>query len=170
MFWGKRQKSCLEPLTDRIERESLKNFEKVYEHVINSIFKKLSIRFSTGRKLDSISWKCFDWSNTNWAPIETDKDSYQILITILIDRKTGSISQNSGKISFLKNTTLLCRNSLKHWILWRKKKSMSMRWNAFSKTLVLNPIFPKLRFSIKTLIFSNLVGQTKITHNSMYKV
>ena len=54
-FGGKRQKSCLEPMTDRIERESLKIFEKVYEHVINSIFKKLSIRFSTGRKLDSIS-------------------------------------------------------------------------------------------------------------------
>ena len=57
---GKRKKSCLEPLTDQIERESLKNFEKVYEHMRNSVFKKLSIRFSTDRKLDSIGRKCFD--------------------------------------------------------------------------------------------------------------
>ena len=51
----------------------------------------------------------------------------------------------------------------------------------FSKTHVLNPIFPKLRFSIhslkhqnmfciKLMKFSNLVGQTKDTHNNMYKV
>ena len=53
----------------------------------------------------------------------------------------------------------------------------------FPKTLVLNPIF-KIKifhqlslnsqianmFCIKLKEFSNLVGQTKITHNNMYKV
>ena len=53
-----------------------------------------------------------------------------------------------------------------------------------SKTLVLNPDFSKNKvfkqlslnsqvanmFCIKLKEFSNLVGQTKITHNNMYKV
>ena len=53
-----------------------------------------------------------------------------------------------------------------------------------SKTLVLNPNFSKIKifnqlslnsqtakmFYIKLKEFSNLVGQTKITHNNMYKV
>ena len=60
-FGGKRQKILLGAF-DRSnrERKNLKTFEKVYEHVRNSVFKKLSIRFSTDRKLDSISRKCFD--------------------------------------------------------------------------------------------------------------
>ena len=59
-----------------------------------------------------------------------------------------------------------------------------MRRNAFSKTQVLNPVFPKLRFSnirplnsqasnmfyIKLKVFSNFVGQTKDTHNYMHNV
>ena len=54
-FGGKRQKILLGAF-DRLnrERKNLKTFEKVYEHVRNSVFKKLSIQFLTDRKLDSI--------------------------------------------------------------------------------------------------------------------
>ena len=45
----------------------------------------------------------------------------------------------------------------------------------FFKNKVLNPIFPKLRFSsikivLHNKVFANLVGQTKDTHNYMYNV
>ena len=153
------------------ERKSLKNFEKVYEHVRNSVFKKLPVQFSTDRKLDSIGRKCFDWSNTNWAPIETDKDSQQIFYRNFNRSKNRFNRSKFWKNQFFEKHNIIMQKLLKALnFMEKKKKSMSMRWNAFSKTLVLNPIFPKLRFSIKTLIFSNLVGQTKITHNSMYKV
>ena len=99
------KKNGLEPWPSRIERErkSWKTFEKVSLNTWKSVLKKFSTRFLIDRKTNSIGRKCFDWSNTNRAPIETNKDSRTFLIAILIGRKTISIGQNSGKISFLKN-------------------------------------------------------------------
>ena len=73
---GKRQKIGLEPWLSRIEREKkLKNFGKSeFEHVKIS-FKKILYTIFDQSKIDSIGWKCFDWSNTNRASIETDRDS-----------------------------------------------------------------------------------------------
>ena len=101
---GKWQKIILEPWPSRIEREKVeKTFEKVSLNRWKSVFKKFSTWFSIYRKTNLIGRKCFDWSNTNRAPIEIDRDSQTFLIAILIGRKTSSISRKSGKIRFLKN-------------------------------------------------------------------
>ena len=62
----------------------------------------------------------------------------------LIESKFRSIKILEKPI-FWKTKQIFCRNSSKHSILWIK--CMSMRWNAFQKTLVLNSVFPKLRVS-----------------------
>ena len=60
-FWRKTTKILLGAFDQsNRERKSLKKFEKVYEHVRNSVFKKLPVQFSTDRKLDLIGRKCFD--------------------------------------------------------------------------------------------------------------
>ena len=91
----------------------------------NQVFKKTLYKIFDQSKIR------FDWSNINRASIETNKGWPKILIAILIDQKKGLIDRNSGKNKFLKNTTILYRNSSKHWILWIK--CMSIRWNVFQK-------------------------------------
>ena len=46
----------LRPIEER-EGEAFESFEIVFEHVRNKVLKKISIRFSIDRKLDSIDWK-----------------------------------------------------------------------------------------------------------------
>ena len=121
-------KNLIWALTDRIERERV----CVFENFLKSKFEHVKIRFE--KTLYTIfDWSKirFDWSNINRASIETNKGWPKILIAILIDQKKGLIDRNSGKNKFLKNTTILYRNSSKHWILWIK--CMCMRWNVFQK-------------------------------------
>ena len=86
------------------ERKSWKTFEKVSLNTWRTVLKKFFTWFLIDRKTDSIDRKCFDWFNTNRAPIETDRESQTFLIAILIGRKTISTSWNSGKISFFWKT------------------------------------------------------------------
>ena len=147
---GKWQKIILEPWPSRIEREKVeKTFEKVSLNRWKSVFKKFSTWFSIYRKTNLIGRKCFDWSNTNRAPIEIDRDSQTFLIAILIYRKTISIGQNSGKISFFEKQSKIMQKLLKALNFMNHMHEYEMKW--FSKTHVLNPIFPKLRFSIHSL-------------------
>ena len=120
----------------------------------SSVLKKLSIWFSIDWKLSSIYWKCFDWSSINWASIKTDKGWPKFLIAISIDRKIGSINQNSGKNKFLKNQSKFCAKTLKALNFMNKLQESEMK--CFSKTQVLNLVFPSLRFSIHSLKFSSI--------------
>ena len=83
--------------------KKLKTFEKVSLNTWRTVFKKFSTRFSIDQKIYSIGQKCFDWSNTNWAPIETNRDSQTFLNTISIGQRTISISRNSRKNNILKS-------------------------------------------------------------------
>ena len=62
---------CLDRLNR--ERKSFEKFEKCLNTWKRKVFKKLSKQLSIDRKLGSIDWKCFDWSNINRASIETDR-------------------------------------------------------------------------------------------------
>ena len=79
---GKRQKILIGALTDRIERESVwKLFEKVIEHVRIKCFKNYLYDF---------------WLIENKVQlIETHRTNQEILIAILINKKTDSIDRNT---------------------------------------------------------------------------
>ena len=131
-----------------MEREKVENFlKKMSLNTWRTVFKKLSIRFLIDWKLGSIDQKCFNWSSINRASIETDKGWPKFLIAILIDRKIGSIDRNSGKNKFLQKI-------LKALNLMNKMHEYEMK--CFSKTQVLNLVFPTLRFSIHSLKFSSI--------------
>ena len=94
---GKMTKNRIGALTESYrDRKSWNFFEKVSLNTWKSVFKKFSTRFSINWKTDSIGRKCFDWSNTNQASIELNRDSQTFLVAI-------SISWNSEKINFSKN-------------------------------------------------------------------
>ena len=129
------------------------------------------------------NWKFFscDRSRIDRTSIESGILKPKILIAILIDRKTGSIDQNSGKKRFLKNKALLCRNSSRHGISWMK--CMSMKLKVFQKHLNLtktskskffNKFVSKTQtlntFCIKIKEHIILDGQKKFTHNIMYLI
>ena len=134
----------------------LKTFEKVSLNTWNSVFKKFSTRFSIDWKTNSIGPKCFDWSNTNRALIETDRDLQTFLITISIGQKTISIGRNSGKISFFffEIQRKIMQKLLKALNFMNHMREYEMK--CFSKKHVLNPISQKLRFSIHSLKISNI--------------
>ena len=98
-------------------------------------FKRLSVWFSIDRKLDLIDWMYRSSSD------RTRQSQTKILIVISIGRETSSIDRKCRKINFLKNKAILCKNSLKHSILWIE--CMSMRWNAFQKHLYWTQISQK---------------------------
>ena len=106
---------------------------KVIEHVKTQSFQKLSLRCSIDWKLDSINRKCPRLIQKQSSSDRNGQIQTKILIAFSISRATSSIGRKSRKIKFLKNRAVLCRNSLKHSILWIK--CMSMRWNAFQKQL-----------------------------------
>ena len=127
------------PIKER-EKSVLKKFESDWTRE-NSVFKKLCMRFSIDRKLDSIDRKCLrliqNQSSSDWnGQIQT-----KILIAFSIGRAIGSIDQKFGKQNFLKNKAILCRKFSKHSILWIK--CMSMRWNALQKHLYWTQISQK---------------------------
>ena len=72
----------------------------------------------------------------------------------MIDRKIGSIDRDSGKNKFLKNQSKFVQKLLKEFKLMNKMHEYEM--TCFSKTQVLNPVFPTLRFSIHSLKFSSI--------------
>ena len=77
--------------------------------------------------------------------IETDKSSHKILKVISINRKTDWINQNFEKTEFLKKITWFLKKLLKALNIRNKMHEYEMK--CFSKTQVLNPVFPNLRFS-----------------------
>ena len=81
--------------------------------------------------------------------IETGRDSPLFFSTISIDRKIGSINRNFGKIEFLKKINQFLKKLLKALNIRNKMHEYEMKF--FSKTQVLNPIFPKLRFQTFSL-------------------
>ena len=153
--WWKTTKNWIGALTESYrERKSWKTFEKVSLNTWKSVFKKFSTQFSIDRKIDSIGRKYFDWSNTNRAPIKTDRDSQTFLIAISINRKTILISRNSRKISFFEKQSKIMQKLLKALNFMNHMNEYEMK--CFSKTHVLNLVFPKLRFSIHSLKISNI--------------
>ena len=77
--------------------------------------------------------------------IETDRGSLKILNAISIDRKKDWINRNFGKITVLKNSANFVNKLLKALNFVNKMHEYEMK--CFSKTQVLNLVFPKLRFS-----------------------
>ena len=145
-IWLKTTKILLRPL-DRSNRER-KSFEQSLnseEHVRNSVLKKTLYtifdwsknRFDCSKMLRLIQ----NQSSIDW---NTQKQT-KILIAISIGWKTLSIGRNYGKNSFLKIKAKYCRYSSKALNFMNKMHEYEMK--CFSKTLVWNPVFPKLRFS-----------------------
>ena len=145
-FWRKTTKILLGAF-DRSnrERKSLKNFEKVYEHVRNSVFKKLPVQFSTDRKLDSIDRKCFDWSNTNRAPIETDKDSQQIFYRNFNQSKNRFNRSKFWKNQFFEKHNIIMQKLLKALNFMEKKKKHEYEMKCIFKNTCFEPNFPKIK-------------------------
>ena len=148
------------------------------------VFKKLSMWFSIDRNLDSIDRKCLLLIQQQLSTDRNRQNQTKFLIAISIGRETGLIDWNSGKINFLKNKAILCKNSSKHSILWKN----AWVWDEILfKNTCFEPSFPKNKifnqfslnsqtsntFCINIKEFRNsstLVVQTKITYNNMYKV
>ena len=99
----------------------------------------------------------------------------------MIDRKTGSIDRNFGKFFFWK-TKQFCVETPQSiefyeqnvWV-WDEMFFTNTSFEPnFLKIKIFNPFFLNSQasnmFYIKLKEFSNLVGQTKDTHNNMYKV
>ena len=84
---------------------------------------------------------------------QTEADQ-KFLIAILIDRKIGLIDRNSRKNKFLKNQSNFVQKLLKALNLMKIMHEYEMK--CFSKTQVLNQVFPTLRFSIRSLKFSSI--------------
>ena len=102
-------------------------------------------------------------------------------------RLTNIFNCNFDRLKFWKNQFFEKQSKIMQKFLKALKFMNYMHeyeMKCFSKTQVVKPIFPKLRFSnilplnsqasnmfcIKHKVFSNLVGQTKNTHNYMYNV
>ena len=75
------------------------------------------MRFSIDQKIDLIDQKYIQMIQQRSSIDRTRQIQNKILIAISIGRETGSIDQKFGKIKFLKNKAILCRNSSKHSIL-----------------------------------------------------
>ena len=147
--------------SEREREKSLKTFEKGELNKSRSNLKKSLFTIFDWLKIS------FNWSKHTEAHLK-------ILNTISIDRKTDWINRNSRKTEFLKKITwFLKKKLLKALYIRNKMHEYEMKW--FSKTQVLNSVFPKLRFSKhspfkfsntkyvlhKLKVFANLVGQTE---------
>ena len=75
------------------------------------------MRFSIDQKIDLIDQKYIRLIQQRSSIDRTRQIQKKILIAISINRETGSIDRKSGKIKFLKNKAILCRNSSKLSIL-----------------------------------------------------
>ena len=87
----------------------------------------------------------FQLIENQFRVIEIDRDSPKILIAISIDQKTDWINWNSRKTEFLKKIIWFLKKLLKALNIRNKMHEYEMK--CFSKTQVLNLVFPKLRFS-----------------------
>ena len=133
------------------------------------------------QKLDLKNLEFFDWSKItfNWSNNDRNIQSQtKTLIAISIGRETGSIDRNSRKNNFLKNRAILCKNSSKHSKMYVYEMKMLLKNTCIEPRFPKNKIFNQISlnsqtanmFCIKLKEFSNLIGQTKITYNNMYKV
>ena len=115
-----------------------------------------------------ISRSIFDWSKTRFDWSKHTEPSQEFLIAISIDWKTNSIDRNtqSQAKNFNRNFDL-SKNTFDWSKFWKKQsfenqskklqkllkalnfvnKMHEYEMKCFSKTLVLNPVFPKLRCS-----------------------
>ena len=96
--------------------------------------------------------------------IETDKGSPKNFEPISFDRKTVSIDRNPRKNTVLKKTAKFLHKILQ--ALKNMSKMHEYEMQSFSKTQVLNPVFPKLRFSNFLHKFSNI--KSVLHKNSKY--
>ena len=114
----------------------------------------------------------FDWLKIRFDQLKHTEPSQEILIAISIDRKTNLIDQNTQsqtktfnhnfdrlknnfdwlkfwKKYFFENQSKILQKLLKALNFMNKMHEYEMKY--FSKTLVLNPVFPKLRCSNNSL-------------------
>ena len=114
------------------------------EHVKNSCLKKTlwTIFDCSKNRFDRLKIT-FNRSSSDRASIEPGrfKPNFNRNFDWL---EIGSIDWKYGKIKFLKNRAILCRNSSKHSILWIE--CMSIRWNVFQKQLYWAQISQKQDF------------------------
>ena len=171
-FWLKTKKILLGPL-ERSNRER-KSFEKSLnseEYVRNSVFKKLSIWLSIDRKIGSIDRNTQSQAKTFNCNFDQSKNTFD---------RSKFRKKKKKKVSW----------KIKQKIAETPQSIEFYGWNAWVweeilfKNTCLEPSFPKIKifkqFSLKSQTlntfctkfkeFSNLVNQTKITHNNMYKV
>ena len=113
------------------ERENLKNFWK-------GVFEKVKFRFLKNL-IHNIRL-----IEKQFRSIEPDRGSLKFLKEISIDRKTDWINRKFGKTFFLgKKKTWFLKTHLKALKIRNKMHEYKMK--CFSKTLVLNPSFPKIK-------------------------
>ena len=130
----------------------------------------------------------FDWSKISFDRSKHTEPSQEIFIAFSIDRKTDSIDWNTQSQAnifwkfffFLKTKQNITKTpqsiefcEQNAWV-WDECFSKNTRFEAsFPKIKMFNQFFLNSQasstFFIKYKEFSNLVGQTKIKHNNMYR-
>ena len=146
-FLRENDKSWLD--LDRLKRESQKVFEKVWI-VKNTwrkyVFEKLSERFSIDQQIDSIDRKLNLINPTVIKHRSNQVDSNQNFNHIFDRSKNKFNWSKIWKTQFFEKLSNFMQKLLKTLNFMNKMHEYKMK--CFSKTLVLNPFFPKLRFSI----------------------
>ena len=126
------KKFAVEPCRVREKEESLKNFwKRCFEIVKIWLLKKAHLRFSIDRKSVSIDW---------------NKQKFIKNFKRIFDWSKNRLDQSKiWKTRILEKTTWFLKTLLK--VLNIRNKMHEYEIKCFSKTQVLNPVFPNLRFS-----------------------
>ena len=93
-------------MTAKLQDGYKKSMQCMWILNINDAWKK-----KFGQRLGNWKFFIFNRSSIDRLLIETGRFKQKNLIAISIGRETGLIDQKSGKIKFLKNRAILCRNS-----------------------------------------------------------
>ena len=126
-------------MTAKLQDGYKKSMQCMWILNINDAWKK-----KFGQRLGNWKFFIFNRSSIDRLLIEPGRFKQKNLIAISIGRETGLIDQKSGKIKFLKNRAILCRNSSKHSISWMK--CISIRLKVFQKHLNSTQIFQRQDF------------------------
>ena len=139
-----------------VEEREPKSFLKSFEIVKNTwkayVLKKLSDRFSIGRKIGLIDQKTYSIDPTSIEQRSSQADSNQIF-NCNFDRSSNRFDQSKiWKNQIFEKQSILMQKLLKEKCFINKMYEYEMK--SFSKTLEFNPDLPRIRFSIN--LSSNL--------------
>ena len=144
-IWLKTTKTCFDPWTDQIERERVLKKVWIVKNMWETQFLKNSLHdfWSIEKQIRSVENASIDPKPIEHRSKHTELN--QKFNRNSIDRKKLSIGRNFGKNSFFENQSKILEKLLKVLNFMNKMHEYEMKY--FSKTLVLNPVFPKLRCS-----------------------